>query len=126
MIFDIAERLLESPSAEATVLYSRTLRHRAVGRDQSRCERNSQAVCIQTTRWIFGLHLDLQRPANVLQLGDAYLKAISDLQAARIEAVLFGYSIEQRRRKAQDQSGIVLVVYLPARGCKSRDDVDTS
>jgi hypothetical protein len=40
--------------------------------------------------------------------------------------MFFRDGIEQRRREAQDESGVILIVNLPAGGCKCRDDVDVA
>ncbi len=95
-----------------------------MGRDQTRCDGDSETVRIEAPGWIVGFHLGLQRPADVLQLGVAYLKAISDLHATGIESVFFRDGVQQRGRKTQDESGVVLVVKLPAGGGKCRDNVD--
>ncbi len=95
-----------------------------MGRDQAGCDGDGQAVRIEAARWIVGFHLGLQRPADIFQLGIADLKAISDLHAPGIESLFFRDSIHQRGRKTQDESGVVLVVKLPARGCECGNDVD--
>jgi hypothetical protein len=57
-------------------------------------------------------------------LSVTYLKAVSDLHATGIVSVFFSDSIEQGGRKAEDESGVVLVVNLPAGVDAGRDDVD--
>src|SRR5216683_820372 len=120
MIFDVGKSLLEPATAEAAVLRGPGLRYGAMGRDQAGRDRDSEAVHIEAARWIVGFHLCLQRPADIFQLSVAYLKAISDLYKTGIESVFFRDGVQQRGRKTQDESGVVLVVKLPAGGGKCR------
>src|SRR6266481_3057312 len=62
MILDVGERLFEPATTEAAVLCSRGLCYGAMGRDQTGCDRDSEAVCIEAAGWIVGFHLGLQRP----------------------------------------------------------------
>jgi hypothetical protein len=98
----------------------------AVGRDEAGGDGDGQAFDVEAARGIVGFHLGLQCPTDVLQLWVADLKAVSDHDAARVEAVLFRDDIEQRWRQAKDEGGVVLVVDLPAGGCVCRNDVDVS
>jgi len=124
IVFDVGEGLLEPAPAQTSVLCGSALRDGAVGRDQARSDGDGKAVRIEPARWVVGFHLGLECPADVFQLSVSYLKAISDLYAARVEPLFFRDRIEQRGREGQDESRVVLVVDLPAGVRACGDDVD--
>jgi hypothetical protein len=81
-----------------------------------------QALNIQASIWIAGLHLLFQRPPDVFNLGIARLETIDDFHVARVEPRCLRDVPYQGLRQAQQQDGIRLL-HFPTAGSACGNNV---
>jgi ubiquinone/menaquinone biosynthesis C-methylase UbiE len=96
---------------------------RAVVADQPGRYGHSEAVEVELATRVAALHLILERPTDILQLGVARLETISDLDPVWINPQFFRHPVQKRGRHAQSEE-CVFPFHLPGAWRVCREDMN--